>query len=378
MNSNYIAIDASKATKKFLSGTEYYTQEIIKGIVIASSTNDNITLYSKDPIGNILGDLPAHVHNQVLKRPSRLWTQVRLSWETFVRPSRALFIPAHTIPIITRSPIVTTLHDLGFKHYPELYPRHELFYHNFSMNMAVRRAKKIIAISEFTKQDILKWYPFCNAEKITVVHHGYNKNRFAPLKQTDSLKFRNKYDKYILFIGRLEEKKNVLGMVKAFALLRKERSVRHKLVLAGRAKFGFGKVEEYINTLPADIKKDIVITGYVSDDDLPVLLREADIFLFTTFFEGFGMPILEAFASGVPVVASNTTSIPEVAGNAALLVDPNKTLDIASACSKIINQPHIKKKLIRDGLARCHQFSWEKAGAKTFEVIKDVADNKGN
>ncbi len=377
MKKPFIAIDASKATKAFLSGTEYYTQEIIKGIIKASTHNDKIVLYSKEPVGNIFGQLPSNIVNRVLSKPPRLWTQLRLSWETSIRPSNALFIPAHTIPLITKSPIVTTIHDLGFKHYPELYPRHELMYHNFSMDLAVRKAKQIIAISEFTKKDLLENYPHCDPKKITVIHHGYNTDRFKPLKLTDDLKFQKKYGKYILFVGRLEEKKNVLGMVKAYALLRKERNIEHKLVLAGRPKFGFEHVKEYIETLPENIAKDIIITGYVPDDDLPILMREADIFLFTTFFEGFGMPILEAYASGVPVVASNTTSIPEVAGNAAILVDPHKTLDIASACSKIINQPHIRKKLIRDGIARSHMFSWDKAGAQTLEVIKNVAKGSG-
>lgn len=373
-----IGIDASKATKTFLSGTEYYTQEIIKGILKASDANDNIVLYSKDKLGDSIGKLPNNATNKLLLKPTRLWTQSRLSWETSVRPIDALFVPAHTIPFLSRSPMVTTIHDLGFKHYPHLYPKHELFYHNFSMNIAVKKTKKIIAISEFTKRDILKYYPQCDPDKIVVIHHGYNKERFYPLKKTDDRKYQEKYGQYILFVGRLEEKKNVLGMVKAYALLRKERSVTHKLILAGRPKFGFDLVKAHIDKLPVDVKRDIIITGYVPDSDLPILMREADIFLFTTFFEGFGMPILEAFASGVPVVASNTTSIPEVAGRAAILVDPNKILDIASACSKIINQSHVRNKLIKDGLIRSHLFSWEKAGAETLNAIRDVAKNKSH
>lgn len=378
MSKLHIGIDASKATKTFLSGTEYYTQEIIKGIIQASDQDDEFTLYTKTPLGNILGELPKNVTNKVMHRPSRLWTQLRLSLETTIHPKDVLFVPAHTIPLISRTPIVTTIHDLGFKHYPELYPKHELFYHNFSMNLAVRKAKRIIAISEFTKRDLLKSYPNCDPRKITVVYHGYNKERFRPLKPTDDLKYQNKYGKYILFVGRLEEKKNVLGMVKAFVLLRKERSLVHKLVLAGRPKFGFDAVEKYIGTLDDNLKRDIIITGYVPDEDLPILMREADLFLFTTFFEGFGMPILEAFSSGVPVVASNTTSIPEVAGDAAILVDPKNILDIASACSKIINKHHIRRKLIKDGLTRSRSFDWLKAGTETLNIIKDVAKNKSD
>jgi len=305
--------------------------------------------------------------------PPRLWTQIRLSWEATVHPPDVLFVPAHTIPISSRAPIVTTIHDLGFKHYPALYPRHELFYHNFSMNQAVKRAAHIIAISEATKKDILKFYPQAKSNNITVVHHGFNRNRYRPLKSNDRLVFQPKYGKYILFVGRLEEKKNVYGMVKAFNLLRKESSISHKLILAGRPKFGFDKVKEFIESLPPVIKNDIILPGYIDDTKLPILLREADIFLFPTFFEGFGLPILEAFASGVPVVASNTTSIPEVAGEAAILVNPLKPLEIASGCSRLINKPDLRRRLVSLGLQRARQFTWEKAGAETLQVLINIA-----
>lgn len=368
-----IGIDVSKATKGFKSGTEYYTIEITKAILKQDNNEDEITLYTKKPLLSVLGVLPHNITEKVMSFPPRLWTQIRLSYETSVRPPSVLFIPAHTLPRFSKSPIVTTIHDIGFKHYPQLYPRHELWYHNYSMNQAVRKAVHIIAISEATKKDILKYYPDTRESKITVIHHGFNRERYRPLRSTDKEIYRKKYGKYILFIGRLEEKKNVVGMVKAYALLRKERKITHKLVLAGRPRYGFTKVEEEIAKLPDDIKKDIIMPGYISDERLPVIMREADIFLFTTFFEGFGMPILEAFASGVPVVASNTTSIPEVAGNAAILVNPYKPLEIASGCSRLINKPDLRRRQISLGIQRSRQFTWEKSADMTLEVLRNVA-----
>lgn len=372
-----IGIDVSKVAKSFMSGTEYYTQEIAKAILSADEGHDHIKLYCKAPLDGKLGVLPSNAEEKVMTQPPRLWTQVRLSYEVSIRPPDVLFIPAHTLPALSKAPIVTTIHDLGFKHYPELYPRHELWYHNYSMNSAIKRAKHIIAISEATRKDILKFYPFAKAGNITVVHHGFNRERYRPLKSTDKTIYQDKYGKYILFVGRLEEKKNVLGMVKAFSLLRKEKRITHKLVLAGRPKFGFDKVEKAIAELPKEIRDDIILPGYVPDDKLPILLREADLFLFPTFFEGFGMPILEAFASGVPVVASNTTSIPEVAGDAAILINPYKPLEIASGCSKLINKPDLRRRMISLGLQRSRQFTWEKAGVKTLEILLKVGyENK--
>lgn len=368
-----IGIDVSKATKSFKSGTEYYTQEIAQAILEADQGHDTIKLYTKSPLKHSLGVLPSNAEEKVMSIPPRLWTQIRLSYEVTVHPPDVLFIPAHTIPLFSKAPIVTTIHDLGFKHYPDLYPRHELWYHNYSMDQAVKRAAHIISISEATKKDILKFYPKAKESDITVVHHGFNRNRYRPLKSTDREIYRKKYGKYILFIGRLEEKKNVIGMVKAYNLLRKEPSVEHKLVLAGRPKFGFDKVEEEIAKLPEHVRKDIILPGYIDDAQLPILLREADIFLFPTFFEGFGMPILEAYASGVPVVASNTTSIPEVAGDATILVNPLKPLEIASGCSRIINKPELRRRLVSLGLQRARQFTWEKAGRETLQVLLNVA-----
>jgi len=367
-----IGIDVSKVNKGYKSGTEYYTQEITKAIIAADNGEDDIILYSKKPLDNAVGILPPNVEEKVMSFPPRLWTQIRLTFEATFHPPTVLFIPAHTIPL-ARCPIVTTVHDLGFKHYPRLYPKHELWYHNFSMDRAINKATHIIAISEATKRDILKFYPNARPSQITVIHHGFNRDKYRPLRANDKEIYRAKYGKYILFVGRLEEKKNIMGIIRAYALLRKERGIEHKLVLAGRPRYGFDKVEQEIAKLPQPVRDNIIITGYVDDGKLPILLREADLFLFPTFFEGFGLPILEAFASGVPVVASNTTSIPEVAGNAALLVNPRKPLEIASGCSRIINKPDMRQRLIRMGLSRARQFTWEKSGRETLKVLLGVA-----
>ena len=365
-----IGIDASKLAKQIKSGTEYYTQEIIRNIIDLGDNDINIVLYCKKPLSRSFGPLPPNTSVKIMGFPPRLWTQIRLSIETTLRPPSVLFVPAHTIPPVTRCPIVTTIHDLGFRKYPALYPALEKIYHKYSMKQAIKRADKIISISHATKADIIKYYPRAKSKNIEYIYHGLNAGRYRPLRAGDQLRFQPKWDKYILFIGRLEAKKNILGIVKSYALLRKERGIKHKLVLAGKPKFEFDKVRQYIDKLTPDVKKDIILPGYIGNSDLPVLLREADIFLFPTFFEGFGMPILEAFASGVPVVTSNTTSCPEIAGEAAIVVDPYKPLAIASACSKLINKPDVRRNYIRTGFHRSKQFSWQKSARATLDVLK--------
>lgn len=355
-----IGIDTSRTTKPKLTGTEYYSVEIIKHM-LAIDDSDRFLLYSQFDPTKRLERIPRNAKIKVMPFP-KLWTQIRLSFEMLFHKPDVLFVPAHTIPIIHPKNTVVTLHDLGFKHFPELYSPKELIYHNWSMNHGVESAKLIITPSEFTKKDLIKTYSL-DPSKIHVVWHGFDHDSFV-------YKPGVKKKPYIFYIGRVEEKKNSLGMIRAYALLRKEPSVKHQLILAGAPGFGFEKIKAEIETLPKDIQKDIIMLGYVSQEEYIKYLQEADIFLFTTFFEGFGMPIIEAFACGTPVVTSNVTSMPEIAGSAAILVDPKKPLGIAAALSRLVHSEHLKKQLIAKGRARARLFSWERAAEETLAVIR--------
>jgi glycosyltransferase involved in cell wall biosynthesis len=360
-----IGIDTSRTTKPKLTGTEYYSIEIIKKLAEIDHTNQYILYAQLDPAER-LGALPANFKTKIMPFP-KLWSQVRLSWEMLWKKPDVLFVPSHTVPLIHPKNTVVTLHDLGFKHFPELYSQEELAYHNWTMNFSAHGACQIITPSEFTRQDLIKTYDL-DPSKIHVVWHGFDKDRFfhsSAIAKQD----------YILFIGRIEEKKNIRNMIKAYAMLRCEAKVTHKLVLAGSPGFGYEGIKAEIAKLPKEIQKDIIETGYISEKDYIHRLQEADIFLFATNFEGFGMPIVEAFACGTPVITSNTSSMPEIAGNAALLVDPQKPYQIAAAMSRLIHDPSLKKSLILKGRVRSAQFSWDKAAMETLEVLRKA--NRG-
>lgn len=359
-----IGIDASRIAKQFKTGTETYTIELVKALSGIDRKNEYI-LYSPKNIEDKLPGLGANFKFKVLPF-GRFWTQIRLTREMISHKPDILFVPAHTLPLVFPQKSVVTLHDLGFKHFPELYSSGDLLYHNWAMGHSVKHASHIIAISGFTKKDILSCYTIDPA-KITVIYEGYDEKIFRPLKDK-----RPRQKPYILFIGRLEQKKNIIGMIKTYALLRQEKEIKHQFVLAGNPGFGYDKILVETNRLPAEIKKDIILPGYVSEEKYVELLKNADILFFGTFFEGFGLPPLEAMASGVPVVASNRTSIPEITGKAALLVDPKKPFDMAVALSKIINNEGLRKALISKGLARATLFSWKKTAEKTLEVLESL------
>ncbi len=359
-----IGIDASRVGKLYKTGTETYTIELIKALSLIDKKNEYI-LYTPLRIEEKLPNLGKNFRFKILPF-GRFWTQIRLSYEMLSNKPDILFIPAHTLPLFFPKKSVVTIHDLGFKHFPELYSKNELLYQNWALRHSIKRAKHLITPSDFTKIDIIEHLDI-SASKISVIYEGYDANTFHPISP-----LKKKTPPYLLFIGRLEEKKNVLGMIRSYGILRKEKNIKHKFILAGRPGFGYEKILAEIEKLPDAIRRDIELPGYVSQEKYVELLKNADILFFCTFFEGFGLPPLEAMASGVPVVASNRTSIPEIAGTAAMLVNPDKPFEMAAALSKVINNEGLRKVLISKGFARATLFSWKKCAEETLELLERV------
>jgi glycosyltransferase involved in cell wall biosynthesis len=220
-----IGIDASRTAKPFKTGTETYSTELIKALAKIDRQNDYI-LYSPKSLVDKLPKLPPNFQAKILPF-GKLWTQIRLSWEflTHKKPD-VFFVPAHTLPLVHASKNVVTLHDVGFKHFPELYTPIDLLYHNWAMGHSVKHATHIITVSEFTKKDVMANFTIDPA-KITVIYEGYDEKEFKPLKEKKSLA-----KPYLLFIGRLEEKKNIVGMIRAYAILRKEKNISHQFIFS--------------------------------------------------------------------------------------------------------------------------------------------------
>lgn len=366
-----IGIDASRATKLQLTGTEYYSQEIIKHLAQLDHQNEYI-LYSPTKPLNDLAKLPKNFRWEVMPFP-RFWSQIRLAWALMATSERPMvvFEPAHTIPLIHPVRIVVTVHDLGFKHFPKLYTPFERLYHNFSANFSVKHADHIITVSEYTKQDILKHYKI-NPNKISVIYHGFDNKIFNPNRSSvighRPLPFLIQKP-FILFIGRLEEKKNLINALEAFRIFKGKTKLAHQLVLAGKPGYGFDRIEQKLRSLPATIRKDIILPGYISIQTYAFLLKQADLFFFPSNFEGFGMPVIEAMACGTPVACSNVTSLPEVAGDAAMFFDPKKPAAIADALERVLTSPKLQLELRQKGIERAPHFSWAKAAQETLDVL---------
>ena len=262
------------------------------------------------------------------------------------------------------------IYDLNFEHQPQDLPfRNRIYFRTFYPKFA-RKATRIVTISEYSKNDIADTYKI-PLNKIDNVSCGVKEN-FYPLDDNLKQITRDRYTKgaeYFFFIGSMHPRKNIVRLLQAFELFKKESNAPLKLVLAGNIFWGDETVQPVISKINA--KDDIVFTGRINDDELVNLLGSAYALTFIPTFEGFGLPIVEAFQSDVPVICSNTTSMPEVAGNAALMVDPFNTEDIAEKMAQLWNNQLIRKELIEKGRLQKNLFTWKRTSDLLYKSIQN-------
>jgi len=333
--------------------------------------------------------LPSNFEIKILRWPLPfLWTQIRLAWEMFVRSPEILFIPVHVLPFFAPKNSIATIHGLEYEFWPQNYSFWRRFYLRWSTKSASSRVKKIIAISENTRQDLIKLYEV-KAEKIYTVHHGISLHRPESagrqadrpenLKNlsTDSSKAAMPRP-YLLYIGRLETKKNIQGILEAYKILKERYKIPHELILAGMPGYGYRDLNLPAQNRPffkngllvGDAEKpDIKELGYVDNDLKWRLLFNADIFLFPSFYEGFGLPVLEAQAAGVPVVTSFGSCLPEIAGQGALFINPQNSVQIAEAVRRLIDDKILRDRLIQLGYENAKKFNWEKCARETLKIV---------
>ncbi|MCM8785123.1 MAG: glycosyltransferase family 4 protein [Candidatus Omnitrophica bacterium] len=269
--------------------------------------------------------------------------------------------------------LVITFHDVVHLIFPEMFSPFEVETYKFAAKRAVKKANKIIAVSYSTKKDLIK-YLNVKPEKIEVIHEGlynffdviYNENMIEKIKLKYGVK-----KKYILSVGTIEPKKNHIRLLNAFVKIKKKIN-DYQLIICGKPGWKAEEFYKRLSEINDQIKKDIIVTNYIPLNDLTILYKEADIFVYPSLYEGFGFPILEAMNCGVPVITSNISSMPEVAGDAALLINPEDEDDIANAILKLVEERELRKDLIKKGLERVKLFTWENTAKKTLKVYKEL------
>jgi glycosyltransferase involved in cell wall biosynthesis len=279
---------------------------------------------------------------------------------------------------LTRPPMpaATTVLDLGFIRYPEHYPPALVWRLRKMLAWTVKRADMIVCISEATKQDLLDYHPQA-AGRVAVASCGVDPKPFGAGEQAGDaalLAHFGIHRPFLLFCGRLQPRKNIERLIRAYEILRETGQFDGQLVLTGEARaFHWRRPQQRIDASP--FRQDIVQTGYLTYDELPVIYRASHVFVFTTLYEGFGIPVLEAMASGVPVVCSSTTSLPEVAGDAALLADPLDVDAISEQVSRAIHDTDLRSEMVRKGLRRVEHYTWRRSAQDLCGIYREMTGN---
>lgn len=353
----HIGIEASRAQRPVKTGVEWYAWHVIEQMQkLPEAARHEFILYTQESLR---------------WPPKYLWTQLRLSWEMMQRPPDVLFVPAHVLPAISPKKSVVTIHDVGFKRFPELYKKIQVAYHEITTRDIVRRGARIITVSEFCKREIVELYG-ADPAKIFVTPLGIDHGRYHP---QSAQRVTHNAKPYVLFIGRIDKKKNLLTLVKAFEKVA-DQFPDLELKLAGTFSGPAGLSTTASDELHQALRVSrfasrIHLMGYVSEDEKPALLSGALMYVQPSTYEGFGLPPLEAMACGTPAICADSTCMPEVIGQGnALFFDPNSPDELATRISYLVTSEEARRDLIAKGLARAKQYDWRRTAAETLKILE--------
>lgn len=266
---------------------------------------------------------------------------------------------------------IITVHDIIAYKFPKSNTLLTRTRYKLLLPKTLKTADKIISVSNNTKKDLINIFNVPE-EKIKVIYPGIDE-KFRVLNSNEVSEFQQKYHlkfPYILYVGNLMKHKNVFTLIEAFYKIKKK-GIKHKLVIAGTIKVKGQRLFDAIDKL--NLRKEVIFTGYVSEEDLPALYNSADLFVYPSLYEGFGFPPLEAMACGTPVITSNTSSLPEVAGNGGIMVDPFDIDGLAKAMYEVLTNEGLREELRKRGLKRTKLFTWENTVKETLSLYKEVA-----
>jgi glycosyltransferase involved in cell wall biosynthesis len=316
------------------------------------------------------------------QRRSHLPTQkppVRILWEQLLQPPQLraagialLHSPLNIQPLLLPCKGVITVMDLTFVVYPESFKPLQRIYQQVFTRLSARRASRLITISSSTARDLQRFFAVPEA-KTTVTFPGVDA-AYQPIRDKARLaSFRLRHglpERFILFVGTLEPRKNLVTLLHAYAQFKRQANTDHKLVLAGGKGWSYQPIFATVEKL--GLQADVLFPGFVAEDELPLWYNTADVFVYPSLYEGFGLPPLEAMACGKPVAVADASSLPEVVGDAALCVDPHQPEAWAAALLRLCQDANLRADLVARALERARQFSWTRMAQQTVQVYRDV------
>ena len=311
-----------------------------------------------------------------------VWEQLLLPHAMRVRQVDLLHGLAYALPLVCSCPMVVTIHDLTFYRFPKTLRPSRRLYLRAATRSAVRRAERVIAVSHQTKEELVRFLQV-PAEKVDVIHNGVS-DAFRPAPADEVARFREERGlppRFILFLGTLEPRKNIVSLLDAFARWRKDAGPGAgtdgvKLVVAGAKGWSFEQV--FARAEELDLAGELLFPGFLPEEELPWWYRAAECFVYPSLYEGFGLPVLEAMACGTPVITSSVSSLPEVAGSAAITVAPCDAAALADAIGQVLGDAALREDMRQAGLLQAKRFSWDRAALETAAVYRRALRLEGN
>jgi len=374
-----IGIDGNEANVKNRVGIGEYASELLRKFAEFRVQSLEFIVYLKD---NPRADLPRENENwkyRVIK-PGKLWTQWRLPLDLYLRRPRpdVFFSPSHYAPRFSPVPTVMSIMDVSYLYFPEMFNKSDLYQLRSWTAYSVKNAKKVLTISKSSKNDIIKEYRIPSS-KVFVTYPGIKEVLSLEPRVYGMKQIQSKYgvgDKFILFVGTLQPRKNIVRLIEAFSKVldtNKNELITKDLELVIIGKKGW-LYEEILGTPKSlGIEERVKFLEDVNNDDLTLFYKNAVCFVLPSLYEGFGLPIIEAMQHNCPVITSNVSSLPEVGGDACLYMNPEDSADIADKIEKLISNEKLRKELIEKGKKQVAKFSWEKTAKETLAVLEEVA-----
>lgn len=357
-----------------LEGIGTFAHETLKRITLTYPQHTFTFLFDRPYSSEFI--YGPNVKGVILSPPARhpvlwaIWFEYSVAGYLKKKQPDLFLSPDGWIPLRSNTPSLTVIHDLNFVHHPEFIPFFPKKYYEFFFPRYARKATRIATVSEYTKADIVKTYGIA-PDKIDVVYNGTG-NHFVPIPEGEQHKIRKELTggyPYFLNIGLIHPRKNLQGLFRAYNLFRKKESKVYKLVIVGETKWWTKEIKDAYDAL--EFQEDVIFTGRAKKEDLVKYLGSAYALTYVSFFEGFGIPLLEAMECEVPVIASNVTSLPEVGQDAVVYCDPRSAESIAEAMLKLTTDEKYRLTLIEAGKVRRSAFSWEKTAELLWKSIEN-------
>ena len=373
-----IGIEAQRIFRKKKHGMDMVALELIRNLQQIDHENEYYIFVRPDEDDAVIKVTPNFNIIRLKAHSYPAWEQIALPKAVKKYGCEILHCTSNTAPVNCSIPLITTLHDIIYMESSFIkiatgaasaYQKLGNIYRKLVVPAVVKNSSKIITVSNFERKRIADFFSIQENEKLMAVYNGVSEH-FKPVKNNDELKrVKEKYrlpDKYFFFLGNTDPKKNTKGTLKAFSDFRKQTGKDYKLVMLDYDKKELEKLLEEIGD--KKLMKSIVLTGYVANTDLPAIYSQSELFLYPSLRESFGIPILEAMASGAPVITSNTSSMPEIAGKAGIMIDPYQPEQITTAMKIVSSEVNLKAEMIREGILQATKFSWKTMAEEVLNI----------